>query len=98
MSRHLGTNVARRINPGNVADPAASVRSGNVRGTFGASVAVMGRAPTAALVVNRKRIRNVPHLHRRSVATAAARGWQVELLEARAADAGRRVTRGAGGA
>ena len=49
--------------------------------------------PTAAFVVNRKRIRHVPHLHRRSVATAAACGWEMELLETRSADAGHGVTR-----
>src|SRR5580700_4062340 len=49
--------------------------------------------PTAALVVNRKRIRHVPHLHRRSVAAAAACGWEMELLETRSADAGHGVTR-----
>ena len=49
--------------------------------------------PTAALVVNRKRFRHVPHLHRRSMAAAAARGWEMELLETRSADAGHGVTR-----
>src|SRR5260370_2849006 len=51
--------------------------------------------PTAAFVVNRERIRHVPHLHRRSVAAAAARGWEMELLETRSVDAGRGVTRDA---
>jgi diacylglycerol kinase family enzyme len=53
----------------------------------------MGRAPTAAFVVNRRRFRNVPHLHRRSVAAAAACGWEMELLETGSADAGHGVTR-----
>src|SRR5260370_33310 len=54
--------------------------------------------PTAAFVVNRKRIRHVAHLHRRSVAAAAARGWEMELLETRSGDAGHGVTREAGAA
>src|SRR5260370_25207680 len=49
--------------------------------------------PPAAFVVNRKRIRHVPHLYRRSVAAAADRGWEMELLEARAVAAGHGVTR-----
>src|SRR5260370_30015424 len=49
--------------------------------------------PPAAFVVNRKRIRHVPHLYRRSVAAAADRGWGMELLETRSVDAGHGVTR-----
>jgi YegS/Rv2252/BmrU family lipid kinase len=49
--------------------------------------------PTAALVVNRNRIRRFPRLHCRSVATAAARGWEIEVLETRSADAGDGATR-----
>ena len=49
--------------------------------------------PTAAFVVNRTRIRHFARLHRRSAAAAAARGWTVELLETRSADAGGGATR-----
>jgi diacylglycerol kinase family enzyme len=49
--------------------------------------------PTAAFVVNRTRIRHLARLHRRSAAAAAARGWTVELLETRSADAGGGATR-----
>jgi len=49
--------------------------------------------PTAALVVNRNRIRHFPRLHRRSATAAAARGWELEVLETRSADAGDGATR-----
>jgi diacylglycerol kinase (ATP) len=49
--------------------------------------------PTAVLVVNRNRIRHFPGLRHRSAAAAAARGWEIELLETRSADAGGGVTR-----
>jgi diacylglycerol kinase family enzyme len=49
--------------------------------------------PTAALVVNRNRIRHFPRLTHRSAEAAAARGWEMELLETRSADAGGGVTR-----
>lgn len=49
--------------------------------------------PTAAVVVNRKRIRHFGHLHRRSAAAAAARGWELNLVETRSADAGQGATR-----
>ena len=49
--------------------------------------------PTAAFVVNRNRIRHFPRLHRRSATAAAARGWEIELLETRSADAGDGATR-----
>jgi len=49
--------------------------------------------PTAAFVVNRNRIRHFPRLQHRSAAAAAARGWEIELLETRSADAGDGATR-----
>jgi len=49
--------------------------------------------PTAALVVNRNRIRHFPQLNHKTAAAAAARGWQMELLETRSADAGGGATR-----
>jgi len=49
--------------------------------------------PTAAVVVNRRRIRHFGHLQRRSAAAAAARGWELNLLETRSADAGQGATR-----
>jgi diacylglycerol kinase family enzyme len=49
--------------------------------------------PTVAFVVNRSRIRHFPQLNRRSAAAAAARGWEIELLETRSADAGDGATR-----
>jgi diacylglycerol kinase family enzyme len=49
--------------------------------------------PTAAFVVNRNRIRRLAKLNRRSAAAAAARGWKIELLETRSADAGDGATR-----
>jgi diacylglycerol kinase family enzyme len=49
--------------------------------------------PTAAIVVNRNRIRQFPRLNRRCAAAAAGRGWEIELLETRSADAGHGVTR-----
>jgi YegS/Rv2252/BmrU family lipid kinase len=49
--------------------------------------------PTAAFVVNRNRIRRFPRFQRRSAAAAAARGWELELLETRSADAGDGATR-----
>jgi len=49
--------------------------------------------PTAAFVVNRNRIRRFLRLHRRSAAAAAARGWEIELLETQSADAGDGATR-----
>jgi diacylglycerol kinase family enzyme len=49
--------------------------------------------PTAAFVVNRNRIRSFARLHRRSAAAAADRGWEIELLETRSADAGEGATR-----
>src|SRR5579872_128460 len=49
--------------------------------------------PTAAVVVNRKRIRHLGHLHRRSAAAAAARGWELNLVETGSADAGQGATR-----
>lgn len=49
--------------------------------------------PTAAVVVNRRRIRNFGHLYRRSAAAAAARGWELNLVETRSADAGQGATR-----
>jgi len=44
--------------------------------------------PTVVFVVNRNRIRRFGRLTRRSAAAAAGRGWKVELLETRSADAG----------
>ena len=49
--------------------------------------------PAAAFVVNRNRIRHFAGLHRRCLAAAAARGWAIEVLETRSADAGDGVTR-----
>jgi len=49
--------------------------------------------PTAAFVVNRNRTRRFPQLTRRSAAAAAARGWDIEVLETRSADAGDGATR-----
>jgi diacylglycerol kinase family enzyme len=51
--------------------------------------------PAAAFVVNRNRIRHFAGLYRRCLAAAAARGWAIELLETRSADAGDGATRGA---
>jgi diacylglycerol kinase family enzyme len=48
---------------------------------------------TAAFVVNRNRIRHFAALWRRSAAAAAARGWAIEVLETRSADAGDGATR-----
>src|SRR5579859_3047351 len=48
--------------------------------------------PTAAVVVNGKRIRHFGHLHRRSAAAAAARGWELNLVETGSADAGQGAT------
>jgi diacylglycerol kinase family enzyme len=49
--------------------------------------------PTAAFVVNRNRIRHFPQLRHRCAAAAAARGWEMTLLETRSADAGDGATR-----
>jgi diacylglycerol kinase family enzyme len=49
--------------------------------------------PTAALVVNRNRIRRLAQLTRRCAAAAAARGWDIEVAETRSADAGDGATR-----
>ncbi len=49
--------------------------------------------PTAAIVVNRNRIRQFPRLKRRCAAAAAGHGWEIELLETRSADAGDGATR-----
>jgi diacylglycerol kinase family enzyme len=49
--------------------------------------------PIAALVVNQNRIRHFPRLEHRCGAAAAARGWEIELLETRSADAGDGATR-----
>src|SRR5271169_3750199 len=49
--------------------------------------------PTAAFVVNRNRIRHVAALRRRAATAAAARGWAIEVLETRSADAGDGATR-----
>ena len=49
--------------------------------------------PTAAFVVNRNRIRHFPRLQHRSATAAAARGWEIEVLETRSADAGDGATR-----
>jgi diacylglycerol kinase (ATP) len=51
--------------------------------------------PTAAFVVNRNRIRHLASLNRRSAQAAAARGWQVTLVETWSADAGSDATRAA---
>src|SRR5579864_5350793 len=48
---------------------------------------------TAAFVVNRNRIRHFPQLRHRCAAAAAARGWEMTLLETRSADAGDGATR-----
>ena len=48
---------------------------------------------TAALVVNRNRIRDFPRLTHRSAVAAAAHGWEMELLETRLADTGGGATR-----
>src|SRR5579859_6768076 len=49
--------------------------------------------PTAAVVVNRNRIRHFGHLHRRFAAAAAARGWELTWVETGSADAGQGATR-----
>jgi diacylglycerol kinase family enzyme len=49
--------------------------------------------PTVAFIVNRNRVRHFPRLHRRSATAAAARGWEIEFLETRSADAGGGATR-----
>ena len=49
--------------------------------------------PTAAFGVNRNRIRHFPRLQHRSATAAAARGWEIEVLETRSADAGDGATR-----
>jgi diacylglycerol kinase family enzyme len=49
--------------------------------------------PTVVFVVNRNRTRRFPRLTRRCAAAAAGRGWKIELLETRSADAGDGVTR-----
>lgn len=49
--------------------------------------------PTAAFIVNRNRVRHFPRLNRRSAAAAAARGWEIEFLQTRSADAGDGATR-----
>ena len=49
--------------------------------------------PTAAFIVNRNRVRHFARLNRRSAAAAGARGWEIEFLETRSADAGDGATR-----
>jgi YegS/Rv2252/BmrU family lipid kinase len=49
--------------------------------------------PTAAFVVNGNRIRHFPRLQRRSALAAAARGWELEVVETRSADTGDGATR-----
>ena len=49
--------------------------------------------PTAAFVVNRNRIRRFPQLKHWCAAAAAARGWEMTVLETGSADAGDGATR-----
>ena len=49
--------------------------------------------PVVAFIVNRNRVHHVERLCRRSAAAAAERGWEMQLLETRSADAGDGATR-----